>query len=46
MVQGYRSDGHKDLKIKFRGSSNQRIIDLKLSRKENKVILKEDLMYR
>ena len=46
LVDGKFISELKDLKIKFRGSSNQRIIDLKLSRKENKVILKEDLMYR
>ena len=28
----------KDLKLRFRGSSNQRIIDVKESLKENKVV--------
>ncbi|MGM9971763.1 MAG: anaerobic ribonucleoside-triphosphate reductase activating protein [Anaeroplasmataceae bacterium] len=34
----------KDISIKFRGSRNQRIIDVKKSIKENKVVLREDLM--
>lgn len=36
----------KDLKIKFRGSSNQRIIDVKTSLRLNKTIIREDLMFR
>ncbi len=34
----------KNLRLKFRGSSNQRIIDVKNSLKANKVILKEEFM--
>lgn len=34
----------KDVALKFRGSENQRIIDVKESLKENKVILIEELM--
>lgn len=34
----------KDVALKFRGSENQRIIDVKKSLKENKVILIEELM--
>lgn len=34
----------KNLKLKFRGSSNQRIIDVKESLKKNKVILVEEYM--
>ncbi len=32
----------KSLKLRFRGSENQRIIDLKESRKQNKIVLWED----
>ena len=32
----------KDLSLKFRGSSNQRVIDCKKSLAENKIILKEN----
>lgn len=34
----------KDISLKFRGSSNQRIIDVKKSLKENKVVLIDELM--
>ena len=38
IVDGKYEEDKKDLKIKFRGSTNQRIIDVKQSLKENKVI--------
>ncbi len=34
----------KDIALKFRGSSNQRIIDLKRTLNENKIVLVENLM--
>jgi anaerobic ribonucleoside-triphosphate reductase activating protein len=44
LVDGLYIHAKRDLKLKFRGSSNQRIIMVKDSLKENKVILREDLM--
>lgn len=38
VVDGKFEEDKKDLSLKFRGSSNQRIIDVKKSLKENKVI--------
>lgn len=46
LVDGEFKNELKDLKIKFRGSSNQRIIDVKTSLRVNKTILREDLMFR
>ena len=41
LVDGKYVDELRDLRLKFRGSSNQRIIDVQKSLKENKVILYE-----
>lgn len=41
LVDGQYVDELRDLRLKFRGSSNQRIIDVQKSLKESKVILYE-----
>ena len=41
MVDGRFEEDKKDLKLKFRGSSNQRLIDVKKSVKDNKTVLFE-----
>ena len=42
LVDGQFEENKKDLTLKWKGSSNQRVIDCKKSLAENKVILKED----
>lgn len=42
LVDGQFEEDKKDLTLKWRGSSNQRVIDCKKSLDENKIILKED----
>lgn len=44
IVDGKFELKNKNLRLKFRGSSNQRIIDVKESLKQNKTILKEEFM--
>ena len=41
LVDGKFEEDKKDIKLKFRGSSNQRILDVKKSMKENKAVLFE-----
>lgn len=41
MVDGKFEEEKKDIKLRFRGSSNQRILDVKKSLKEKKPILFE-----
>lgn len=38
LVDGPFIESQKDLTLKFRGSSNQRLIDIKMSKKHNKII--------
>ena len=42
LIDGQFEEDKKDLTLKRRGSSNQRVIDCKKSLAENKIILKED----
>ena len=39
MVDGKFEEDKKDLKLKFRGSSNQRVLDVKQSLKEKKPVI-------
>lgn len=42
LIDGQFEEDKKDLTLKWRGSSNQRVIDCKKSLAENKIILKKD----
>lgn len=42
LIDGQFEEDKKDLTLKWRGSSNQRVIDCKKSLAENKIILKEN----
>ena len=44
IVDGKFDESKMDRKLKFRGSSNQRIIDVKESLQRNEVILKNEYM--
>lgn len=44
LVDGLFINDLKDLRLKFRGSSNQRIIDIKKSKENNKVITVNEFM--
>lgn len=44
LVDGRFIESKKDLTLAFRGSSNQRIIDVQESLKQNKIVLYEELM--
>lgn len=44
LVDGRFVEELKDLKLKFRGSSNQRIIDMKKTLKEDKILLMDKYM--
>lgn len=39
LVDGEYIDEQKDLSLKFRGSKNQRVIDVKQSLAQNKIVL-------
>ena len=41
MVDGRFEEDKKDIRLRFRGSSNQRIIDIPATRKAGNIILKE-----
>ena len=43
LVDGVYIDSKRDITLAFRGSTNQRVIDVQKSLKENKVILKEEV---
>lgn len=42
LVDGEFKEEYKDIRLRFRGSSNQRIIDLKYTRKFGKIVLWDD----
>ena len=39
LVDGPFIESRKDISLKFRGSDNQRLIDLKATRREKKIVL-------
>ena len=41
LVDGKFEEDLKDIRLKFRGSSNQRLIDMNETRKQNKIVLLE-----
>lgn len=45
LVDGNYIDALHDFRLKYRGSSNQRVIDIKKSKKNNKIILYKDEEY-
>ena len=44
LIDGRYIDKLRDLTLKFRGSSNQRLIDMNKTREKGEIVLREDLM--